>query len=172
MLKGKPNILIDAGFLIDEDVDLVILTHCHFDHHKFAKEYQKRGAKILASREAAEELKKASEIVAPKRFRELFKTIPNPIDVDIILEQVDNIENENFKLKVLKVPGHTPCSIALFDEAKKILFSGDTWYGDDVIGTWNHAGGNLNELQKSVNLLKSLNPKLLCPGHGDVVGES
>jgi glyoxylase-like metal-dependent hydrolase (beta-lactamase superfamily II) len=172
LLKGMPNIVVDAGIFVDENVGLVVLTHCHLDHHKFAEEYQKGGAKLAASREAAEELRKASEVVAPRNTREFFNNAPMPIKVGIILSGNQIIENGNFKLRVLNVPGHTPGSIALFDEEKQILFSGDTWYGGNKIGTWNHPGGDFNELQKSVSMLKSLKPKLLCPGHGNAVGEA
>ncbi len=171
LLKGKPNILIDAGFFIDEKVDLVILTHCHVDHCKFAREYQKRSAKVAASKEAAKELSEASEIVSSKLARLLFGTKLKQFKVDKILTDGEIIDNGNFKLKVLKVPGHTPGSIALFDEEKRILFTGDTWNGRQH-GTWNHPGGNFNELQNSIDILRNLKPKLLCPGHGDVIGKS
>ncbi len=171
LLKGEPNILIDAGFLMDEKIGLVILTHCHVDHFKFAEEYQKRNVKIAASKEAAKELNEASEVVSSKFARLIFGTKLRQFKVDKILTDGEIIDNGNFKLKVLKVPGHTPGSIALFDEEKRILFTGDTWNGKRR-GTWNHPGGNLNELEKSTKMLERLNPKLICPGHGDVVERS
>jgi len=161
LLKGEPNILIDAGFVVKEKVGLVALTHCHFDHSKNAIHYQKLGAKIAASSKDEKELSKATESVAPPLARHLFHTEPKPITIDIILKQGDIISNNNFKLRVINCPGHTKGALAFFDEEKGILFSGDTWYGKDSIGSWNHPGGNFLELQKSVEKLKALKTKIL-----------
>ena len=168
LLKGMENILIDAGFFVNEKVDIVILTHCHWDHVKFAKEYQKRGAKLIASKKTAKELKLASEAVSPIDKRKLHNSYIFPITVDKIIKEGDVISNGRFSLKVLEIPGHTPGSIALFDEKRKILFTGDTWYGDNKIGNWKHPGGNLKELEASINKLRKLNSKIIFPGHGDV----
>lgn len=166
VLEGKPTILIDAGFEVDEKVDIVVLTHCHLDHSQHVKHYQKLGAKIAVSAKDGKELELASEIVSPQHFRKKFGITPNPIKPDIFLKEGDIISNGNFKLEVIDCPGHTPGSIALYDKEKGILFSGDTWYGKATIGSWKHAGGSFPELQKSVEKLKSLNPKILCSGHG------
>lgn len=168
LLKGEPNILIDAGFKVDEKIELVVLTHSHFDHTHISEQYQKQGAKISASKEASKELAKASDVVAPPLARNHFKTVPTSFETDIILQEGNIISNSNFRLKVIRCPGHTRGSIALFDEEKGILFTGDTWYGKESIGSWNHPGGNFLELQKSVKKLKALNPKLICSGHGAI----
>jgi glyoxylase-like metal-dependent hydrolase (beta-lactamase superfamily II) len=128
--------------------------------------YQKLGAKIAVSAEDGKELEFASEIVSPQHFREKFGEFPKKVKPDMILKEGDIISNDNFKLKVINCPGHTIGAIALFDEEKGILFSGDTWYGRGMIGTWKHIGGSFIELQKSVEKLKSLNVKIICSGHG------
>ncbi len=165
VLIGNPNILIDAGFMVEEKIGKVLLTHCHFDHHQYAKKYQEKGAKILASKKATEELKKASQIVSPDYFRKKFNAKIESITVDEILEENQAINNGNFKLKIIYVPGHTPGSIAFYDEEKKMFFSGDTWYGGERIGSYKFPSGDLEQLKISVEKLKNLKPKFLFPGH-------
>ena len=165
VLMGSPNILIDAGFMVDEKIEKVILTHSHFDHSKNALMYQDKGAKILASNKAEKELLNASQIVSPEDIRKMFNWKIKKLKINQTLEENQIIENENFKLKVISVPGHTPCSIALYDEKKQILFSGDTWFGGERVGRTDLPGGNSDELKKSVEKLKKLKPKLILPGH-------
>lgn len=168
LLKGKPNILIDAGFKLNEKVGIVVLTHCHFDHSRYAGYFKEKGAKIFSGAKDAKELEKASVVVAPPYAREYFGTDPNPVKVDEKLNKDCIIKNNNFKLKIIEIPGHSPGSIALYDKEKEILFSGDTWYGKAATGTWNHPGGNYIQLQKSIEKLKKIKPRIICSGHGAI----
>ncbi len=165
VLLGNPNILIDAGFLVEEKIGKVILTHSHFDHSKNSLKYQNDGAKILASKTAEEELSNASQIVSPEEIRKMFGWEIKKLKIDETLEENQTIENGNFKLKVISVPGHTPCSIALYDEEKQILFSGDTWFGGERVGRTDLPGGDSKELKISLEKLKNLNTKFIFPGH-------
>ena len=38
LIKDEKNILIDAMYPIDEKVDILVITHAHYDHVFFAKE--------------------------------------------------------------------------------------------------------------------------------------
>lgn len=31
-VDGEKKLLVDAGQLVEEKVDILVLTHCHFDH--------------------------------------------------------------------------------------------------------------------------------------------
>ncbi len=165
VLKGNPNILIDAGYMVDKKIGKVILTHSHFDHSKNSLKYQNKGAEILASKRASEELSKTSQIVSPTDIRKMFGWKIKKLKINQTLEENQKIENGNFSLKVISVPGHTPCSIALYDEEKQILFSGDTWFGGERFGRTDLPGGDNKELKKSVEKLKNLKIKHLFPGH-------
>eukprot|EP01105_Mastigella_eilhardi_P028981 TRINITY_DN997_c0_g1_i1.p1 TRINITY_DN997_c0_g1~~TRINITY_DN997_c0_g1_i1.p1 ORF type:complete len:109 (+),score=11.65 TRINITY_DN997_c0_g1_i1:424-750(+) len=72
-------------------------------------------------------------------------------------------------LRVLEVPGHSHGHIALWDEARRLLFSGDTWFGGDVVGS--HSPKHAAALYASVDRLRALQPAVLCPGHGPIVFE-
>lgn len=165
LLLGEPNILIDAGFMPKEDIRLVLLTHCHADHTLLAHKLKKQGAKIAVSGNEAKDLELNSEVRQPGWAKKKWGETPS-CKPDIILKQGDMIGNGNFVLEVIDCPGHTPGSIAFFDRKHQIIFSGDTWYGKDSIGSWDHPGGSLEQLRNSVERLKNLNAKLLCSGHG------
>ncbi|MEM2873844.1 MAG: MBL fold metallo-hydrolase [Candidatus Nanoarchaeia archaeon] len=152
------KVQIDAGLALERPVDLLILTHCHVDHIARAAEVKRKNpnCSIAASEEAAAHIKAMDEAVIQPV--EKFK-------VDLILGNGTQIYAGQYKFKILKVPGHTSGCIAIYEPIYKILFSGDCWFGNDNIGRWDLPTGNLRELKKSVQMLQSLNPSLLCPGH-------
>lgn len=87
------------------------------------------------------------------------------------------IDLGNYKFKVLLLPGHTPGSIALLEEEKRFLFSGDTVQKGPVYLFGE--GRNLDAYISSLEKLMSFIPKfdILYPSHGvplieaDFVGE-
>ena len=167
LLKGDKNILIDAGFLVPEHVEEVVLTHCHFDHSNKCAEYKQRGSKILISEEGGKHLATNDEIMQPDWAKEQHGP-SKACKPDTLLKPGDHIKNSNWNLEVISTPGHTPGSITLYDKKRKIAFTGDTWYGGDVFGATRHPGGDKIELLKSLNKLKKLDIVFLCPGHGTV----
>jgi len=159
---GK-KVQIDAGAVLDKPVDILFLTHCHFDHILKAAEIKKKNPNctIAASEEAAAHIRNMDEVTAAQmagvnieRFR-----------VDLVLGEGAKLFSGQYKFKVLKVPGHSSGDIVLYDPTQEILFSGDCWFGGDDTGRWDFPTGNLRELRQSVARLKELKVKVLCPGH-------
>ena len=147
--------MIDAGVIPDKPIKKLILTHCHFDHILYAAEIkEKYGAKIYASKKCSLNLKKR-EIVDP-----FFDGKFPKLDVDVIIKEGDLIEG----LKVIETPGHTDCSICLFDEKEKFLFSGDTLFNEGI-GRTDLPTGDENKILKSLERLNKLNPRRIFPGH-------
>ena len=139
---------IDAGLgRIEEPPDLCILTHNHLDHTKGASNWKNVYMHELDMTSVN------SYSYVPENTKPLKSIAPN-----------DMFSFGDFTFTILHVPGHTPGSIALYDEDKRILFSGDTWFGNGWYGRTD-LGGNEDDLLRSVELLKSLDVKLLCPGH-------
>ena len=116
----------------------------------------------------------------------------NPLDIDTVIlthnhfdhtGNIDLFENakiyrskEDFKdsnidiskldireFKIIKTPGHTPGGICILYQ--DILFSGDTIFGGGYIGRTDFPGGDYDRLQKSIEKLKKIKYKTLCPGH-------
>lgn len=161
-IDDTKKVQIDAGIVLDKEVDILVLTHCHVDHILKAAEIKKRNPKctVAASEEAAVHIKNWDEVTLAnietgiERFR-----------VDLILNEGAQLHTGEYKFKVLKVPGHTSGDIALYEPSKGILFSGDCWFGADDTGRWDLPTGNLKELEASVERLKGLKVNLLCSGH-------
>ena len=72
----------------------------------------------------------------------------------------DVIDLGDRQLEVLHVPGHTPGSIALWEAATGLLFSGDTAYVDARLGF-----DDLEAAEASLTRLASLPVRRVCAGH-------
>jgi glyoxylase-like metal-dependent hydrolase (beta-lactamase superfamily II) len=92
---------------------------------------------------------------------------PAPVQVDIILKDGDKIAN----LLVIHVPGHTPGSICLLDEERKVLFAGDTlrFDGKKVSGAPEQFSIDPDEVRKSIAKLSTRSYDLMLPGHGEIL---
>lgn len=66
------------------------------------------------------------------------------------------------EFKIIKTPGHTKDSIVLL--YKKILFSGDTLFHNGI-GRTDFPNSEPEKMPESLEKLKDLNYKTLCPGH-------
>ena len=82
----------------------------------------------------------------------------------IPLEEGDLIETESLNLKVIHTPGHTEGSICLYDEKKKVLFSGDTVFPGGVFG--NFPPGEGRTIFLSLEKLTNIDVDIILAGHG------
>ncbi|KZX11464.1 MBL fold metallo-hydrolase [Methanobrevibacter curvatus] len=156
------------------DIDLIINTHCHFDHicgNHFFKE-----AKIAIGEKDSDALinREKSRILPSFSHAEIEIT-----GVDIKLYESDyigdilnknKIEIKNLKNKskidefeVIEIPGHTKGGICLYDG--ETLISGDTVFTNGGFGRID-LGGDLNDMENSLKRLKDLDVNYLLPGHG------
>jgi glyoxylase-like metal-dependent hydrolase (beta-lactamase superfamily II) len=150
------KIQIDASFDTMKPVDILILTHFHWDHIQAVNEIKRRTpCKVWATRETADNIKNTN----------LFWITKTNFEVDKILEDEEEIKTENFAFKVIKTPGHASGALCLYDEEKKILITGDTWFKEGLYGRTDLPTGNTTELQESIKKLKKLKVKYLCPAH-------
>lgn len=137
-----------------EDIDLIVNTHCHYDHvggNDFFPNAKIAIHKIdaIALRDPESELTVSS----------LFGSIVRRHDVDIELEEGDKIAN----FEVINTPGHTKGGISLYDG--EILISGDTIFSNGGVGCMD-IGGDPNDMRESLLRLKELDAEYLLPGHG------
>jgi len=78
-------------------------------------------------------------------------------------DNINQLSQEILKqFQIIKTPGHTKDSIAIL--YKDILFSGDTLFYNGI-GKTNLPESQPKKMQESLNKLKNLNYKILCPGH-------
>jgi glyoxylase-like metal-dependent hydrolase (beta-lactamase superfamily II) len=153
------------------DVKTIILTHSHMDHMGSAKELKDlTNAKVAVHTEDAGYVSGAKAMPKPKNI--LYRAVssfvkPAPIQVDIILKEGDKIAN----LLVIHTPGHTPGSIMLLDEKRKVLFSSNTlqYDGKKVSGAPEQLSADLKEVRESIAKASTLNFDIMLPGHGETL---
>lgn len=162
------KILIDAGVPVKKDIKKLILTHCHFDHIVYALKMRERtGCEIISSEKCAEHLRNMDEVVLKEEYRHRLKDEYHKIEsfeVDRVVEEGDLING----LKVIETPGHTDGGISLYRRKDKVLFTGDTWFGNTV-GRTDLPSSSDQALADSLKKLKSYDTKWICPGHGKIV---
>lgn len=151
------------------DVDLVLLTHEHFDQISASSHFA--GRSILAAHRLA-----ANRIVLDDDFatiRSVAGGKPKPFRVDLWLEEGNVIDVPPFRLEVLHTPGHTSGSVSFYDRASRMLLSGDTVMADGVMGGI-FGSGNISDYIQSLERLSHLRVGTILPGHGPVseVGEA
>ena len=123
-------------------IKYILNTHHHYDHIGGNKEIKKKyNAKIAA-------------------YKNDLHRIP---DVDISLKNNQIWTAENFKSKIIHIPGHTNGHICFFFENEKIAFTGDTLFS---LGCGRIFEGTYEEMFSSLKKLKELpkETKIYC-GH-------
>ncbi|MGM0771253.1 MAG: MBL fold metallo-hydrolase [Halobacteriota archaeon] len=174
------KILIDPGMdtnrlieklkeLVDPaNIELIILTHSHFDHSAAAKPVADLcDAPIAIHKDDAASLKNEEESASM-----LFSAPAPDFEPDILYEEGDIVKIDDIEaLQVIHTPGHTPGGISLYEPYSKGLFSGDTVFPNGGIGRTDFAGGSIEELSKSIEKLTELDIITIYPGHGPVTSD-
>lgn len=154
-LKGRDaDLLVDTGMGIcplAPEIDtptgkplLVVATHIHLDHvgslHEFAEragprqsaaEFALMGDAATYAQEFRELEGAVSRLPYPGWSRETYRIEPAPLTR--VLGEGDIVDLGDRRFSVLHLPGHSPDSIALFDERDGIFFSGDAIYDDTLL---------------------------------------
>ena len=122
------SVLVDAGVMpmavapYKEQIETIVLTHCHFDHIARVKEIAH-----MCKAKVAIHPNDAAGLVEDARSLSMHFGARSPgILPDIKLADGDTVGD----LVVIHTPGHTPGSICLWSEADHVLISGDTVFAD------------------------------------------
>jgi hydroxyacylglutathione hydrolase len=140
LIKGKRSVLVDTGLSKDSsvimerisslgvdpnDISLILLTHCHYDHCGNASYLKKMiGAKVAVHKLNADALKNGTnEEITPFGFKgklaDLLAKLLMPeqpfegVTPDILIDEEMNLEDFGIKGKAIFTPGHTPGSISV-----------------------------------------------------------
>lgn len=173
LLEDKPT-LIDTGLgrgLLDEiakhippeEIELVINTHCHFDHIG--------GNALLPDAEVIMHELAAKAVTGGRQDIVLNVLFKGELDkrVDRTVSEGDFIDLGSAKLRVLHTPGHTAGSICLLLEEK--LFTGDTLFSGSY-GRVDLPTGNEGDMRRSLEKLVSVSYSTAFPGHGRSFGKA
>jgi len=178
LIKGESkNVLIDtgvtAGFerlkaqlnqlgLDIGDIDLIILTHEHFDHIGATPFFE--SAIVAAHANAANKIELQDEFVTYNKERNIGV---KPFYPHIWLYDGTTIDIGTYKLEVIHTPGHTSGCICLYEPHLKLLFSGDTVFAggllSDIAGS-----GSISDYVRSLNKLSKLKIDAFYPAHGRI----
>ncbi len=185
-VRGRDrDLLIDSGMglrplkaevsQLTERPLTAIASHAHFDHIGGAHEFDDRLGHPLEAdihrnptRQATAALDvwlRAETVTALpyEGFRiEDFQIRPAPLTGH--LDDGDIVDLGNRTFSVLHMPGHSPGSIALYEEATGILLSGDIIYDADLIDTSYHSDPEV--YAQSLKRLREFPVSVVHPGHG------
>lgn len=158
--KFTPDV---AEFVNDnsEKIKYILLTHRHFDHILGVADIKNRcpKAKIVIHELDNIGLKSAKESMAAH-----FRLSQQPVNVDILCRDGDELPFADTKIKVLHTPGHSVGSVCYL--LNNTLFSGDTLFFEDR-GRSDFPTGNTEDIKNSLNRLFKLDCNaVVYPGHG------
>jgi len=161
---GIDNILrnIENVGIRPESIELVLGTHCHYDHVGGFAALKKRYPRIrLAMHEfdaAVVERGDNTVTCADWLFDEVFEQSA----VDIVLQDRSEISAGGITFNVISTPGHSPGSISYVTESegKRIVFTGDSY-----IPSCTSVGYDFEQIVDTWRLLIGLKADIICPGH-------
>ncbi|MDY0277339.1 MAG: MBL fold metallo-hydrolase [Acholeplasma sp.] len=166
LIKDNDCVVVDPGFedqtlysyLKNKNLNVlnIILTHGHFDHWGGLKKLRSLypNAKLYAS-----SLDEYWYIVSSN----------NPYGyepkIDVDLHKQNNIKILNEEFKIIKVPGHSSGSIALYNKA--FIVSGDVLFYRGI-GRYDLYQGSYATITESIKKLYQLPDNIIVyPGHGN-----
>jgi glyoxylase-like metal-dependent hydrolase (beta-lactamase superfamily II) len=174
LVKGRDrNLLVDSGFglaSLRENIPelnakpiIVIATHSHCDHigglHEFANcRIHEAEANIVCNPTVENTVAKgymtdAMFEGAPPKFFKPDEISFKPADPALLGDE-DVIDLGDRVFEVLHIPGHSPGSIGLFEQATGILFSGDVVHnGSYGIGRFHLYHSNLDDSPASQTMV-------------------
>ena len=175
MSKGGKKILnyVEANMSKKpSDVKTIVLTHSHIDHVRGAYEIKKAtGARIAIHEQDADYLSGKKRMPSPKgAIGILFRILApffkfTPVEPDQRLNENDRVGG---RLTVMHTPGHTPGSISLYDEGRRLIFVGDTirYMNGKMEGPPKSFTLDMVQATRSVGKISNLNFDVLLSGHG------
>jgi len=153
--EDKTSIKIDLSKVINlKEIKTVIFTHLHYDHIGNYDLFP--NATFYTSKQEINDLNK------DKFGTILLKPIANKFNITI--KDIKELKLPEY-LQVIETPGHTKGSICIYDSKRKTLFSGDTLFFENNIGRMDLPTSIPEKMKESLDKLKELDWKVLCPGH-------
>lgn len=155
---------------------LAVATHIHLDHVGGLHEFPLRaGPRVSGDAFAAMPPQRTYEDALrdlPQPFTEppaagfdvaAYRIRPAPLSR--LLGEGDMVDLGSRRFEVLELPGHSPDSIGLFDEADGLLLAGDAVYDDLLIDDL--PDSDRQAYRATMQRLRDLPVRLVLAGHGE-----
>lgn len=154
---------------------IAVATHAHVDHVGGFREFADRAGPAA---EAAAFATMDEAVTLQHWFRRqdgALAALPHPgfrlddwrlapAPLMRVLSEGDVIDLGDRRFTVLHLPGHSPGSMALFDEADGLFLSGDAIYDDDLVD--DVPGASVPDYLATMERLRHLDIRLGLGGHG------
>ena len=178
--KGKSAMIVDCGCKPYEAIDFIekngyrveyiVLTHGHFDHAHYIDDYVKAfpDAKIVCH---VDELKvlndpDANLSVFISRGRAYDHPYFTVRDNDVITLSAPD-KNDEITFKIIHSPGHTPGSMCLLCEDRKLMLTGDVLFAGGY-GRTDFIYGSFSDMRRSLTRILALDGEItFYSGHGE-----
>ena len=152
---------IIASGVSPEEIDYLLITHCHYDHTGGAKGLKDlTQCQVIAHELEAQFLEQGDNTVTGANW---YGAMLEPFLIDRKLSlQREQIDLGGRQIEAIHTPGHSPGSVVYLTESQglKVLF------GQDVHGPLDPTLlSNREDYIRSLDLLLSLNADILCEGH-------
>ena len=170
---GLRPITAEVALAAEREVTAIV-THTHFDHAGGLAEFACRcghpaEAEIIADPTLANTAADTGYVRA-----ETFRALPwegfehsdyiiRPAPLTGYLDEGDVVDLGDRAFRVLHMPGHSPGSIALWEEGTGILFSGDIIYDGLLLDTIYHSDREV--YRHSLTRLSGMAPQVIHGGH-------
>ena len=183
-VRGRDcDMLVDSGMgvvslrdhvrLVCERPLLAVASHAHFDHIGGHHEFTER-AVHAAEAEILAYPSRRNTVADNWVSDEMFEILPTPnyraADYEVqpapatrLLREGDVVDLGDRHFEVIHLPGHSPGSIALWEQASGILFSGDVVYDGELLDNAYHS--NTDHYLASMERLREIPVRTVHAGH-------
>ena len=187
LLDGDAPVLVDSGYVTHaaQTVDLVerelngrplallVNTHLHSDHCGGNAALQERYASLRTEIPSGEADAVAQWDEAALSYRVTGQRCPRFRADGVLLSDMRRRLGMH-DWEVHSAPGHDPHSIVLFEPESSTLISADALWGNGFGVVFPELDGepSFDEVAATLDLIDTLKPRTVIPGHGPVFGDT